>query len=168
MGFKFSNKLTADDFKAHPVWRFTGQHEYLGSDGELVVEPVLDLPVQTLEGCFVGTELILANQRRVLGELHGIKLHNLRLTRLVLNFIVHLNNRSFLFRRLASKVSGPEQLSSFLDLPLSEIFPIRYDITEYAVGDPGVVRGEIQLEVLELLSRADLNKLILEEQKRKT
>lgn len=168
MSFKFSNKLTTEDFKMHPVWRFTGKHEYLGSDGELVVEPVLDLPVQTLEGCFVGTELILANQRRVLGELHGIKLHNLRLTRLVLNFVVHLGSRSFLFRRLASKVSGPEQLSSFLKLPLSEIFPIKYDIAEYAVGDPGTIRGEIQQEPFELLSRAELNKLILQEQKRKT
>lgn len=166
MSFKYSNKLTVADFKEHPVWEYTNAHEEEGPDGELIVTPVLDLPVSSLEGRFIGTELILANRQQVFGVLFGLTLSNPRLTKLVLNFVVHLGNEKFLFRRAAPKVSGPDQLADFLKLPVLDVFPIRYDITAHAVGDPEVICGEIQQEPSEVLPQAELFKLILEDQKR--
>jgi hypothetical protein len=165
MSLKYSNKLTLKDFRRHPVWEYTNEHEEAGPDGELVVTPVLKLPVESLEGRFIGTDLILANGQRVFGVLLSLALNNARLTKLVLNFVIYDGTKRFLFRRLAAGVSGLDQLASFLELPLSEIFPIRYDIAEFAVGDPSVVRGEIQQEPSGQLPRAELIKLILQEQR---
>ena len=167
MSFNYSDSLTVEDFKRHPVWEFTNSHEHTGPKGELVVRPVLNLPVRSLEGRFIGTELYLGNQKCVFGVLLGVKLLNLRLTKLILDFIVYMDGKRFVYRRRmeSSKARQLDQLALFLDTPKAEIFPIRYDISQYVVGDPDVIRGEIIQEPPERLSTKELSKLILEEQK---
>src|SRR5579863_262951 len=120
MSLKFSNKLTIEDLREFPIWEFTGKHEYVGPDGELVVVPVTNLPVTTLEGRFVGTRVKLANGNYVLAVLLGI---NLVKAKPVSAAIFYHGEEKFMFRRSAPRVSGPEQLALFLGFRVEEVFP---------------------------------------------
>ena len=143
MDLKYSNKLTIQDFKEFPVWEFTAGHEHTGPDGELVVIPVRDLPVSSLEGRFVGTEVKLANGHFLMAALLGI---NLAKVTPISAMVVYRGDETFMFRRNAPKVSGPKQLAKFLGLNLEDVFPIRYDISQFATGDAGAIKGEIPIE----------------------
>jgi hypothetical protein len=143
MDLKYSNKLTIQDFKEFPVWEFTAGHEHIGPDGELVVIPVRDFPVSSLEGRFIGTEVKLANGCLLMAALLGI---NLAKAEPISGMVVYRANETFMFRRTAPKVSGPEQLAKFLGLRLEDVFPIRYDISQFAIGDAGAMKGEISIE----------------------
>ncbi|EDY15820.1 hypothetical protein CfE428DRAFT_6647 [Chthoniobacter flavus Ellin428] len=166
MSETYSDRLTVADFKKHAVWEYTSKDESVGPDAELAVKPVIELPVTTMEGRFIGTELVLGNGRPVFGVLLGIKLNNARLTRLILSVIVYSGERKFLFRRSSSTESAIQGLAGFLGLSQAEVFPIRYDISAYALSAPDVVVGEIPLTLSERLPKAELFKLILEEQVR--
>jgi hypothetical protein len=100
------------------------------------------------------------------GVLSGIKLQNPRLSKLCLYFIIHVDKRRFLFRRSAPLISGPEALAAFLGFSVLEVFPIKYDISAVAIGSPEVLRGEIKKDLEESVSRAELAKMLLEEDKR--
>jgi hypothetical protein len=140
MSIKYSHKLTIQDFKKFPVWEFTARHETIGPDGELVVVPITDLPVSSLERRFVGTEVTLANGCRLMAVLLGI---NLVSAKPISEMIVYRVDETFMFRRSAPRASGPEQLAQFLCLRLEDIFPISYDISQLATGDPCAIKGEI-------------------------
>lgn len=144
MSIKYSNKLTIQDFKEFPVWEFVAKHEHMWPDGELVVIPVKRLPVSSLDGRFVGTEVKLANDRFVMAVLLGI---NLIAVKRISEMVVFRGNEKFMFRRTAPRVSGPEQLAQFLRLRLADVFPISYDISRFAVGEAAAIRGEISLEI---------------------
>jgi|SRR5580698_1385171 hypothetical protein len=140
MDIKYSNKLTIQDFKEFPVWEFTSKHEHIRPDGELVVIPVRNLPVSSLDGRFVGTEVKLASDCFLMAVLLGI---NLVKPKPISEMVIYRANETFMFRRNAPGVSGPEQLAQFLRLRLEDVFPISYDISQFAIGDAGAIKGEI-------------------------
>jgi hypothetical protein len=45
---------------------------------------------------------------------------------------------------------------TFLGLPVEQVFPIRYDLSAFAVGEPSVLCGEIQREPPSRLSRPEV------------
>jgi hypothetical protein len=144
MTLKFSNKLTIQDLKAFPVWEFTAKHEHIRPDGELVVIPVTNLPVSSLEGRFVGTEVRLANGCFLMAALLGIRLEK---ATPISAAVFYRGDEMFMFRRSAPSVSGPQQLAQFLGLRLEDVFPISYDISQVAIGDAGAIKGEISIRM---------------------
>jgi hypothetical protein len=58
---------------------------------------------------------------------------------------------------------SPDRLAAFLGLRVTEVFPIAYDISNVARGDPAVVKGVIQAEPEERLSPEELVQLALED-----
>lgn len=145
MSIKYSNKLTVQDFKEFPVWEFTAKHEHIGLDGDLVVIPVRNLPVSSLGGRFVGTEVKLANGCFSMVVLLGI---NLAKAKPISGMVFYRDNEMLMIRRTASKVPGPEQVAKFLSLRLEDIFPISYDISQIAIGDASAIKGEITIGML--------------------
>jgi hypothetical protein len=51
---------------------------------------------------------------------------------------------------------GPEALSRFLGVAVDEIFPISFDVQQYAEGDPATLKGSVLKEPREKLSRAEI------------
>jgi hypothetical protein len=144
MSLKFSNNLTIQDFKEFPIWEFTNKHESVSRDGELVVMPVTDFPVTTLEGRFIGTEVKLANGNLVWAVLLGI---NLAKAKPVSSAIFYRGAETYMLRCLAPGVSGPEQLAQFLGLRVEDVFPICFDISRLAIGAADAVKGELPLKL---------------------
>ena len=112
------DQITPDDLRAQPVWEYdlpamTPDHE------RPMVKPVLDaLPVKWLNSDrLVATTFTLANG-------FGKTLLARTMARI-------LDNRT------------PAGLAEFLGLRVDEIFPITYDLSAVAVGNPSVIRGTI-------------------------
>lgn len=51
---------------------------------------------------------------------------------------------------------GPEAMSRFLGLAVEEIFPISFDVQQYAERDPAALKGRVLRELREKLSGADI------------
>lgn len=138
------------DLERHPVWESILDDEA----DELSVFPVRQVPVAHLEGRFVGTRVQLAN-----GDLHWAMLFHLdandpRKTEQFLSLRIERNGQWFDLARywdVDYRRSGPEAVASFLGLPLEEIYPIRYDVREYSMGDPVALAGEVPKEPRERL-----------------
>ena len=147
---KLFSLIGISDLERHPVWESILDDEA----DELSVFPVRLLPVADLEGRFVGTRMHLAN-----GDLHWAMLFYLdandsRKTEQFLCLRIERNGKWFDLARywdVDYQRSGPEALADFLGLPLEEIFPIRYDVREYSMGDPAALAGEVPKEPRERL-----------------
>lgn len=57
---------------------------------------------------------------------------------------------------------SPAELAKFIGLPVSDIFPIKYDISDVAVGDPAVLKGTVRAEPEERLTQDQIIDLALE------
>jgi hypothetical protein len=149
--------LTVTDLVEHPVWEYVG--------GEPVVVPVTDLPVDSLLNRIVGTQVHLANGNRVWSTLSNVSLRNPRSASHFLTLSIENKGEWFHLRRYHDvdyDERGPEQLAEFLGLPVTSIFPIRFDISDIVSADPLMVRGYVPLEPPEKLSRDELIQLALQ------
>lgn len=57
---------------------------------------------------------------------------------------------------------GPKALAKALEIPINDVFPIAYDLTHVARGDPQILRGRILSEPRKRLSKAALMRLSLD------
>lgn len=136
---KKTDDISVDDFAISPIW------EYLNWEDNQV-QPVHALPVESLLNRIVGVEVQLKNGERTWAALSRISLNNARRTQ---EFLVAWFEREGEWFELARYHDvdydrrGPYQLASFLGLPIDDVFPIEYDITAVAIGDPSVLRGII-------------------------
>jgi hypothetical protein len=149
--------LTPRDLEQYPVWEYASSHE-LWSD-ETIVRPVKRLPVESLDGRVVGTRLTLANGAEAWGILGNIDPTNAELTEHFLTASVFSGDRWFTMARyhdVAKRQRGSAALAKFLGLSLREVFPIRYDIRKYVVGDAAALAGEIAATPRKALSRSEL------------
>jgi hypothetical protein len=157
---KLFTLIEIPDLERHPVWESILDDEA----DELSVFPVRDLPVADLEGRFVGTRVQFAN-----GDLHWAMLFYLhandsRKTEQFLSVRIERNGKWFDLARywdVDYERSGPEALARFLGLPLEEIFPIRYDVREYSMGNPAALAGEVPKEPRERLPEDVIIKMII-------
>jgi len=126
-----------------------------------MVKPVLDaLPVKWLNSDrLVATTLTLANGSTHLGLLHNVSLHHPAATDQFLavtifrddgqRFTCFRGRRQVMEHVLPSTMARildnrtPAGLAEFLGLRVDEIFPITYDLSAVAVGNPSVIRGTI-------------------------
>ena len=51
---------------------------------------------------------------------------------------------------------GPDALAEFLKMKKEEVFPITWDVRQYAVGDPAALHGKIEVTPKERLTRAQV------------
>jgi hypothetical protein len=137
------------------VWEFVNDDQ----PDETYVRPVREVPVESLASRIAATEVVLHNGRRVWAVLGNVDLTAPRLNRHFLTLSLYIDNAWFHLARYHDfdvEERGPAALASRLGMPLSEVFPIQYDLSQVAVGDADVVRGTVPTEPAERLSRAEL------------
>jgi hypothetical protein len=147
--------LGISDFVANPVWEYANDDEL----GETIVRPVEQLPVDNLDGRVVGIQVELANGTRVWASIGNVDSKNPRSTEQFLTLSVESGGRWFALSRYHDfnyAERGPQALAQFLALPVAEVFPITYDVTRYAEGDPAALSGKILEEPRERLSRHEI------------
>jgi hypothetical protein len=154
---KSVEKLTFSDFERFPVWEFTNEDE--GEFREMGVRPVKTTPVRDLQGCIVGTLVRLANGLLVPATVANVDSADARRTKHFLFLSIWRGRQWFHLARyfdLDTKERGPKALADFLDLPVDQVFPISYDISQFCIGEPAALVGTIEKEPLEKLTDAEL------------
>jgi len=105
------------------------------------------------------------------GSLHwailsNISLSNARSTKHFLCVSIDKNNRWFHLARYHDadyECRSPAELAKFIGAPVSDIFPIKYDISRVAAGDRVVFKGLVPEQPSERLTQEQLVALALEE-----
>jgi len=144
--------LTVDDLMEHPVWR------YRGTEGT-AVEPVSRVPCTNLDGKHVGTQVALADGTTVWALLGNIDTTNPEFSKHFLTISVERNGKWFHLARYHDfdyKSRGPVQLSRFLRKTVDEIFPITFDVRSIFKGESPALRGQIEKEPSERLTREEI------------
>ena len=147
--------LQVTDFSPNAVW------QYVNSDtaGETVVTPVQYTPVTNLNGKLVGTRVRLANGDSVWALISNVDVKNARLSEHFLTISIERNSIWFHLPRYHDfnyGTHGPKALAEFLGLNVNEVFPISYDLTNYAIGDVAALSGKIFESPRERLTRAEV------------
>jgi hypothetical protein len=156
-------RLTPDDFEAHPVWEFLPETQ---DRDETWLSPVRKLPVDDLGGCLIGTNLRLASGQTVPAFLGNVSPQHIRKTQQFITVTVFRpDGQRFDLARYFDvdyHERGPAALAAFLGVSESEIFPISYDISESVTGLPETVSGTIPKDPQERLSMDEMMKLTFE------
>ena len=146
-------EMTVEDLRRYPVWEFYSDEE------DQRVRPVEALPVKDLSCRILGTEVVLNNGSRVWAVLSNIELNNRLSTRHFITISLERDGKWFCLARYMDSGRtrfGPSQLADFLGLTVGEVFPIRYDISTVAIGDPVCTQGSIPVEPTEKLADSEL------------
>lgn len=145
--------LTAGDFADVFIWEYV-------RGGDDLVSPVGRGPVENLTGRVVASAVTLANGTKVPALLGNIDVHNKKITKHFLTISILVGTQWFVLSRYHDfdyTTNGPPALASLLGLPVNEIFPITYDISGVvAGGDPSVLRGEVEADPEEKLSKEEV------------
>jgi hypothetical protein len=161
---KPADQLIPSDFATHRVWEFANDLESQTGD-ETVVRPVAQSPVDTLANRLVGTVLTLANGQNVFGILGNIDLSDPVSTEHFLTVAVFRpSGERFDLARYHDvdyACRDAAATAAFLNLPVAAVFPIRYDITDVAVGQLDCLRRTIPAAPPSRLSRQDLMDLAI-------
>jgi hypothetical protein len=148
--------LTVADLEAHPVWRYLPEND---ERDETFVRPVKRIPVSSLAGKIVGTQVLLANGQRIWAIISNVDHTNARLTQHFLTLSVERNGSWFFLARYHDfdrAKRGPKALAKLLGLSVAEVFPITYDIRSYAKGSSAALSGEITKTPKERLTRSQV------------
>lgn len=148
--------LNLADLRSQPVWRYRNSDER----GETLVAPVKELPVGSLNGCLVASEIQLSCGRKQWSLVGNIDSTNPVLTAHFVTFsifndqgerfeLARYHDFDFLER-------GPAKLAAFLGLKLNEVFPIIWDVRPYATGVDAALHGTVTEEPNLRLSRAQI------------
>jgi hypothetical protein len=150
-------KLNLADFDRFPVWQYTNDDE--GEFGEMGVRPIIKTPVKNLNGCIVGSRVRLANAVLVRATLSNVDSADLRSTQHFLALSIWHDGHWFHLARYFDvdyEQRGPKALADFLALPLDQVFPISYDISQLCIGESAALIGSIEKEPREKLTRAQI------------
>jgi hypothetical protein len=147
--------LTVADFKAHPVW------EYLNDDeiGDTMVEPVEELPVESLANRLVGTQVHLANGSQVWALIGNFNVTNWRATQHLMTLSIYRGSKWCYLARyhdVGFPAEGPDALARFLGLHVDDVFPLTVDIRRYVQGNPKALVAIVLKEPEEKLPREEL------------
>lgn len=153
--YKTAESLTIRDLETHPVW------EYVNEDaaGETAVRSVRSLPARTLDGRLAGTRVRLVNGTSLWALIGNVDVRDARLTEHFLTLSLLWHGRWLTLARYHDfdyADRGPEALASSLGLDVDEVFPITYDLTGIAEGDPTAITGAIPKEPRERLTKAEI------------
>ena len=138
-----AENLAPHHFRKCPVWTFLNNDER----GETLVKPLSKLPVRDLDGCLIGTQVTLVNGQRVDALMGNVESRDAKRTKLVISVTLFKGTEKFHLARCFDPDydrCGPVALSQFLNLPVNEVFPISYDLTEYSEGTVDALKGTIE------------------------
>jgi hypothetical protein len=148
--------LSIADFREHPVWEFTNED----LDGDFAVRPVRRVPVNSLEGRIVGTQVRLADGTRVWAMLSNVDVTNPEGTRHYLTIGLQRNGRWFPMARYHDPdwdtTGAPHAVASFLGKNIDDVFPISYDLRAIALGDTASLVGTVEANPKPRLTRREL------------
>jgi hypothetical protein len=147
------------DFQISPVWEYALDRE---CEGDVLVRPIFDLPVETLDLRFVGSSVRLANGRTVPSKIANVAAHDPYATRQFICLSVFADRWFSLARYFDPDIerNGPTALAAFLGLTVEEVFPILYDLRPYCNGDQEALSGTIDTEPSERLSDREIMRLV--------
>lgn len=146
------DSLTPQDLAISRVWEFGEPCE--PDESNLFAVPTT--PVTSLEGRLVGAEVELANGKQVWALIGNVDVGSARKTRHFLNISIwgpagwfHLAR----YHDVDHDSRGPGALAKVLGLSVSDVFPIRFDVSRWVAGDRDSTAGAILIEPIERLSR---------------
>lgn len=155
--------LTPEDFAEFAVWRYDLDAETVEGHDETWVRPVEQYPVTDLSNRIIGALVLLHNGARMPACLGNVALRNAESTREFLTLSLWSHNEWVDLARYFDvdySGRGPVSLSRRLGLPVTEVFPITYDISEHAEGLESVLKGIIDSEPKNRLSEDERMALI--------
>lgn len=147
--------LTVNDLEESPVWQYANSDQ----TGETMVKPMRKIPVKTLTGKVVGTQVRLANGEKTWALVGNVDVTNSRLTEHFVTLTFEKDGAWFTLARyhdLDYSRNGPEALAIFLGKDVSQVFPISYDLAAYAIGEKSALIGKVLKEPRERLSRSEI------------
>jgi hypothetical protein len=150
--------IAPDDFRIFPVWEFTNEDEI----SETMLRAIEDLPVSSLSGRIIGTQVVLANGSYVPAFLMNVSLDNPRHNEQFITLNVFTNSKVFQLARYFDPwydTEGPDALAKVLGLDISDVFPIAYDIGANCVGDPASLRNSFLIEPRVRLSNDEIMRM---------
>jgi len=153
--YKPIESLKPIDFETTQVWAYTNSDKI----GETVVRPIKKIPVNSLTGKLVATQVCLANKSVVWALVGNVDSQNSQLTEHFLTISLYHNDKWFTLARyhdINFSENGPEALAFFLGLGVDDVFPISYDLSRFAKGEQAALVGMINKEPREKLTRAEI------------
>jgi hypothetical protein len=159
---KLIDRIEVAHLAEHPVWAFETNDTNAKSDRRL--RAIMKLPVKCLAGCLVGTQVQLANGEMKWSVIGNVTLKNPRKTKHFLTVWIENSGKWFELGRYFDvdyRRRGPEQLSAFLNLPVTAVFPIFYDISSIVQGEPSVLKGYIEADPTDKLTEDEIISLAL-------
>jgi hypothetical protein len=153
------DSLLVPDLQMHPVWEFADDEE---TDDETLVRPVELLPVQSLAGRLVATNVRFSNGATAWALIGNIDLADPRSAEHFLTLRIERGGVWFDLARYFDPdytERGPAALAEFLRLPVHDVFPIHFDIRHCVTGNSAALVGSVQKEPKEKLSRSELLKM---------
>jgi hypothetical protein len=159
---KRAEYLKMDDFLESKIWRYVNKDHL----DETMVSPVLEFPVDDLDNCLVGDQIVLNN-----GAVHRAIFGNINtktpsLLEHVLTISLELEAGSFRLARYYDvdySDRGPAALARFLGLAASEIYPMAYDLRDFVKKRPEFLKNKITEEPsvrLTLMERLSMTRKI--------
>jgi len=156
--------LTPEDLAKFAVWEYDLTAETAEGHDESWVRPVEHYPVTDLSNRVIGASVSLHQGTRMLGCLGNVALHGAKSTREFLTLSLWFQNEWVDLARyfdVDHAERGSLALSRRLGLPVTEVFPITYDISEHAEGLRSVLNGIIEAEPKNRLSEDERMALVL-------
>lgn len=152
MAKKTIETISVRDIQANSVWKY-------GRGGDTSIEPVRKMPCTTLIGRIVGTRVELADGTFAWALLGNIDTDKPEFSKHFMTLSMESCGNWFHLARYHDydySVRGPEKLSEWLNKPLEHIFPISYDIQHVFNRESIALKGKIDKEPKEKLTRAEI------------
>lgn len=157
------DKISIDELRKYGVWEYDlDERNYSSDQDETWVYAVQKLPVDTLENRIVAVDVTLANGRIITATLENIIVNDPVATKEFLAATFWINEKwVFLLRYfdVAYSIFGPKALCKELGMSIDEVFPIKYDITNLAIGAKDALKNVITSEPERILTDKERSKL---------
>ena len=125
----------------------------------MAIEAEKKIPCITLDGRIVGTQVKLADGTMFWATLGNIDTDNPAFSRHVIALSIESNGDWFHLARYHDfdyEERGPSQLAEWLRKPLEQVFPVAYDIQHLFNGESVALKGTIERDPGEKLTRAEI------------
>jgi hypothetical protein len=157
--------LTPEDLNMFPVWEYDLDEEASEGRDETWVRRVESYPVTDLANKVIGVLVTLHNGTRMVACMGNVALNSEVSTGEFLTLSLWYSGEWIDLARYFDvdyAERGPQALSRSLGLPVEQVFPITYNISEHAQGLDAVLRGSIGSVPEHRLSEDERMRLILD------